>query len=350
MSNFRVNYWKIAIIFVSHSSQNKREVGLLVEMLRAINLQPQQDIFCSSLPGYDIPIGTEDRIFDFLRESFLRYDIHIFFVHSHEYYKSPVISIKGMLIYGLYRKERRKSLCDYEYRIRMVGGKENRITCKTEQLWLTNKSIQAKEICYTIEKLRRIILMTKSIEEQVEDWGKKQLAKTKYYTKTESINSEIENALKTAPSKSGGNGVNYPDIKLLIETKSLRKIPVMIEVKGRKGALAKLNAASEIDNIKKDGTPNFNNINRYAVNGAVHYASAIINYSTSYKEAIAIGLNGYDEQSGRVYEIETYYVSLDNYCIPKRLKAYADLSFLLAKNIDKLVVAPSGAATICLWK
>lgn len=81
---------KKPLIFVSHSSQNKTEVGLLVEMFRAINLQPQQDIFCSSLPGYDIPINTKDRIFDFLRDSFLKYDIHIFFVHSHEYYRSPV--------------------------------------------------------------------------------------------------------------------------------------------------------------------------------------------------------------------------------------------------------------------
>lgn len=81
---------KKPLIFISHSSKNKKEVELLVEMLRAINLQPKQDIFCSSLPGYDIPIDTEDRIFDFLRDSFLHYDIHIFFIHSHEYYKSPV--------------------------------------------------------------------------------------------------------------------------------------------------------------------------------------------------------------------------------------------------------------------
>lgn len=179
--------------------------------------------------------------------------------------------------------------------------------------------------------------MAKSIEEQIEDWGKKQLGKTKYYTKTESINPEIESALKMAPSKSGGSGANYPDIKLFIETKSLRKIPVIIEVKGKKGALVKKNTSDEIDNIKKDGTTNFININKYAVNGAIHYANAIINNSTSYKEIIAIGLNGYDEPTGRVYEIETYYVSLDNYCIPKRLKAYADLSFLLPINIDKLV-------------
>ena len=97
--------------------------------------------------------------------------------------------------------------------------------------------------------------MAKSIEEQIEDWGKKQLGKTKYYTKTESINPEIETALKTAPSKSGGSGANYPDIKLFIETKSLRKIPVMIEVKGKKGDLAKFNTEGEIDNTKKDGTP-----------------------------------------------------------------------------------------------
>lgn len=79
--------------------------------------------------------------------------------------------------------------------------------------------------------------MPKSIEEQVEDWGKKQLKKTKYYTKTEIINPEIEKALKIAPSKKGGNGSNFPDIKLFIQTKSLRKIPVMVEVKGKKGAL-----------------------------------------------------------------------------------------------------------------
>ena len=81
--------------------------------------------------------------------------------------------------------------------------------------------------------------------------GKKQLDKTKYFTKTESINTEIETALKTAPSKTGGTGVNYPDIKLFIETKSMRKIPVMIEVKGTKGNLIKLNSDGEIDNKEK---------------------------------------------------------------------------------------------------
>lgn len=175
--------------------------------------------------------------------------------------------------------------------------------------------------------------MAKSIEEQIEDWGKKQLGKTKYYTKTESINSEIETALKTAPSKSGGAGTNYPDIKLFIETKSLRKIPVMIEVKGTKGNLIKLNSNGEIDNKKKDGTPNYTNINKYAVNGAIHYANAIIEHTKSY----TIGLNGYDEAGSRIYEVDAYYVSLENYCIPKKIDTYTDLSFLLKKNQEKFV-------------
>ncbi len=173
----------------------------------------------------------------------------------------------------------------------------------------------------------------RSIEEQVEDLAKQQLIGVKYYTKTETINPEIETALKAAPSKSGGSGFNYPDIKLLIETKKMRRIPVMIEVKGKKGDFIKLTADGEIDNKKKGGTENFTNINKYAVNGAVHYANAIVEHTASYKEVVAIGVNGYYDESGvLITEIGVYYISLDNFCIPKQIGNYSDLSFLLKKN------------------
>lgn len=174
----------------------------------------------------------------------------------------------------------------------------------------------------------------KSIEEQVEDWAKQQLFPIKYYTKTETINSEIEDALKRAPSKNGGKGPNYPDIKLFIETKDLKRLPVMIEVKGLKGSFIKLNAQDEIENRKVDGTPNYININKYAVNGAIHYANAIIENTESYKDVIAIGLNGYYENKEMIKEIGVYYVSSANYCIPKQIYSYTDLSFLLPENID----------------
>lgn len=180
-------------------------------------------------------------------------------------------------------------------------------------------------------------MATKSIEEQVEDLGKKQLSKIKYFTKTEMINDEIENALRTSPSKNGGAGANYPDIKTFIETKGMRKIPVMIEVKGTKGSFIKLNNQGDIDNKNKDGQPNYTNINKYAVNGAIHYANAIIDNTKSYKEVIAIGLNGYYEGTEIKTEIGVYYVSADNFSIPKEIQKYSDLTFLLPENIDSFI-------------
>ena len=181
--------------------------------------------------------------------------------------------------------------------------------------------------------------MAKSIEEQVEDYFKTQLKrqKTKYYTKTESINPEIDNALKAAPSKSGGSGFNYPDIKLFIETGTMRRIPVMIEAKGARGKLLKVTDNGEIDNYTKDGNPNFKTINSYAVNGAVHYANAIIEYTKSYKEVLAIGINGFVDGTQTQYEIAVYYVSQENFRIPKEVGKYTDLSFLANKNVNALI-------------
>jgi|GEM_PF-218134 len=74
-------------IFISHSSKDKDFVAQIVNLLDGIGLN-QTQVFCSSLPGYGIPIDTN--IFDFLREQFLKYDLHVFFIHSSNYYDSPV--------------------------------------------------------------------------------------------------------------------------------------------------------------------------------------------------------------------------------------------------------------------
>ncbi len=179
--------------------------------------------------------------------------------------------------------------------------------------------------------------MAKSIEEKVEDIIKEFLRKgnVQFFTKTEPINSEIDAALEKAPSKSGGSGNNYPDIKLLLDN-----IPVMIEVKGKKGDLEKLGIAGEIANTEKGGNPSYKNIQKYAVNGAVHYANAIIDNTKTYKSAIAIGVNGYEVNNQIEIEIGAYYISLDNLKQPKKISDYSDLSFLFKKNrrelLDKL--------------
>jgi hypothetical protein len=175
-----------------------------------------------------------------------------------------------------------------------------------------------------------------SIEEQVEDWCKQQLANTKYFTKTESINPEIEEALRKAPSKKGGSGTNFPDIKCFIETSEMRRIPVMIEVKGTKGDFVKTDIYN-VENKKKNGEPNYTNISKYAVNGAIHYAHAILNYTESYKEVVAIGVNGYNQNGKTEYEIGVYYLSKDNLFMPKRVGDFDDLSFLFPDRVEQFV-------------
>lgn len=177
----------------------------------------------------------------------------------------------------------------------------------------------------------------KSIEEQVEDWCKKQFKGQKYYTKTETINAEIAFALENAPSKQGGTGKNFPDIKCMLGGDKGEKIPVMIEVKGKKGDLIKTNANGEVDNYNKKGDPSYQNISKYAVNGAVHYSHAILNFTESYKEVVAIGANGYEEAGKIVYEIDIWYISKENLFVPKHLGRFEDLSFLLKENANGFI-------------
>lgn len=187
----------------------------------------------------------------------------------------------------------------------------------------------------------------KSIEERIEDWCKKQFVGQKYYTKTDFINSEIESALEKAPSKQGGSGKNYPDIKCLLTVENCRRIPVMIEVKGIKGCLIKVNDKGEVDNTKKNSEPNYQNISKYAVNGAVHYANAILNFADSYKEVLAIGVNGYDEAGDTIHEVDVWYVSKDNLFVPKHVGSCDDMSCTMKDNaktfiekVDALVLTP----------
>lgn len=176
----------------------------------------------------------------------------------------------------------------------------------------------------------------KSIEEQVEDWCKAQFSTTKYYTKNESINQEIDSALKKAPSKAGGTGENYPDIKVLLEFDDLSRVPVMIEVKGSYGDFIKTGDDGKVAYKNGKGEIQHSYITKYAVNGAVHYARAIIDNTESYDEAIAIGVNGYDTSTGRKFEIGAFYINKNNLYVPIQIGEYTDLSFLQKKYLRQL--------------
>ena len=78
---------KSSKVFISHASKDKEYVSKLVELLDDMGLN-QTQVFCSSLPGYDIPVSAD--IFSYLREQFHEYNLHVFFVHSKNYYKRAV--------------------------------------------------------------------------------------------------------------------------------------------------------------------------------------------------------------------------------------------------------------------
>ena len=81
----------------------------------------------------------------------------------------------------------------------------------------------------------------------------------------------------------------------------------------------------------------FKNINGYAVNGAVHYASALLHH-TSYTDIIAVGMTGYKDETGVVlHKIGVYYVSKSNLGIGQKVGEYKDFSFLAPKHFDDFI-------------
>lgn len=178
-----------------------------------------------------------------------------------------------------------------------------------------------------------------SVEPNIADLANGWLKKYKldYKLEQESLNTEIDTALNEYFSKNGGVGGNRPDVKLLLQDKKMNYYPILIEYKGYKDKLVKLDSSGQVDNNTAKNEPNYKNINSYAVNGAVHYANALLHY-TSYTNIIAIGMTGFKNESGKLeYSIGVYYVSKSNFGIGQKVDEYTDLSFLRKKNFDEFI-------------
>ena len=158
-----------------------------------------------------------------------------------------------------------------------------------------------------------------------------------YKLEQESLNAEIDQALNDYYSKNGGDGGNRPDAKLLLQDKNLVHYPVLIEYKGYKDRLVALDADGKVANKTAKNQPDFKHINSFAVNGAVHYANALLHY-TSYTDIIAIGMTGYKNDAGKLEcEIGVYYVSKSNFGIGQKVDDYTDFSFLKKSNFDGFI-------------
>lgn len=181
--------------------------------------------------------------------------------------------------------------------------------------------------------------MAQSIEPNIADLGNGWLKghKLDYKLEQESINTEIDRALNDYFSKNGGVGGNRPDVKLIGYDKYNRPFPILIEYKGHQNKLIKLDIDGQVENKTAKNENNFKNINSFAVNGAVHYANALLHH-TSYTDIIAIGMTGQKDEIGKIeYEIGVYYVSKTNFGIGQKVGEFSDFSFLAPKNFDAFI-------------
>ena len=76
---------KKSMLFISHSSEDEAIASSLVTMLRTLGFN-KKNLFCSSVPGYDIPEGED--IYDALVTKFMEYDIYVILLLSKNYYDS----------------------------------------------------------------------------------------------------------------------------------------------------------------------------------------------------------------------------------------------------------------------
>lgn len=181
--------------------------------------------------------------------------------------------------------------------------------------------------------------MAQSIEPNIADLANGWLKSYKldYKLEQENLNSEIDKALDDYHSKNGGLGGNRPDAKLLLKDKNQKFFPILIEYKGYKDKLVKLDNNEQVENKTAKNEPHLKNINSYAVNGAVHYANALLHH-TSYTDIIAIGMTGYKDENGNIqYQIGVYYVSKSNFGLGQKVGNFSDFSFLKEENFDKFI-------------
>lgn len=180
---------------------------------------------------------------------------------------------------------------------------------------------------------------TQSIEPNIADLANGWLKSSKldYKLEQESLNAEIDKALADYFTKNGGAGANRPDAKLLLQDKNLSYYPILVEYKGYKGKLEKLDANGQVDNRLAKSEPNLKNINSFAVNGAVHYANALLHH-TSYTDIIAIGMTGFKDETGKIqHEIGVYYVSSSNFGVGQKVGEFNDFSFLAPANFNAFI-------------
>ena len=181
--------------------------------------------------------------------------------------------------------------------------------------------------------------MVASIETSVKQWADQQIRQLGWEilaSENETADVNIDRALRNNPSKSGGEGGGRPDYTLII-TNGEKTIPVIIEYKGSKGKLVKLDNQGLVILRGNNGDFDYKQaIPKYAVNGATYYAMNIVK-DTVYQEVIAIGVNGVKDSTGTIqYEIKVYVLNKKDPELAIDLGTYSNFNFLKNSGQQKI--------------
>ncbi|ALV47214.1 hypothetical protein MB46_18660 [Arthrobacter alpinus] len=183
--------------------------------------------------------------------------------------------------------------------------------------------------------------MVTSIEPKVTSWAEMQIGALGWQHAPQQngreLDARVDDALRKAPSKSGGAGTNKPDHVIILDNGASR-VPVLCEWKGSKGALRdqKTAALRSSDGYLRYGAKG---IDKYAHLGAAYYASRVVG-PAGHPLALALAVNGYYKAPSDlepVHEIALYAVSKDASEKIMWVGDYTDFSFLKKENLVTLL-------------
>lgn len=75
-------------IFISHCGEDKEEVGALVDLLGEVVNLSSDNLFCSSVHGFDVRLGKN--FMDNILEQYHKHNLFLIYVLSHNYMGSPI--------------------------------------------------------------------------------------------------------------------------------------------------------------------------------------------------------------------------------------------------------------------
>lgn len=75
-------------IFISHNTMDKDYAKAIVDLLIALGVNEEEDVFCNSIPGCGVKLGSD--FLDAIKNQFMDNELIMLYIHSPRYYQSHI--------------------------------------------------------------------------------------------------------------------------------------------------------------------------------------------------------------------------------------------------------------------